>query len=113
MQYKVILNDTLKTTVDYCDCKYCQGHYRKEEIRFDKLIEADSQQDAKAQAIELIQEDYDIGKSDLLKAPFVILEPGEKLLTRKAELDLLERWNKGLGLPAFQLQYEYTYEVES
>lgn len=112
MQYKVILNDTLRTTVEYCDCKHCQGHYRREEIRFDELIEADSQQDAKARAIELIQESYDIRKSDLLKAPFVILEPGEKILTHKAELDLLKRWNEGLGWPAFQIQYEYTYEME-
>lgn len=110
MEYRIILNDTLRTVVEYCDCKYCQGHYRKEEINFNELIEAESRQDAKAQAIKLILESYDVSEKDLLKAPIVILEPGEKILTRKAELDLLERWNKGLGLPAFQIQYEYSYD---
>lgn len=111
MEYRVILNDKLKTVTEYCDCGHCKGHSHQEEINFDELIEADSPEEAKAKAIDLMWETYEVGKSTLAKAPIVILSPGEKVLSRKAELDLLERWNKGLGLPSFQIQYEYTYDA--
>lgn len=109
MKYRVILN-TGKTTTEYCDCSHCRGHESTTGIDFNELIEADSEYEAREAAIKQIKRDEgELSDKELSK--IVILAPGEKILTRKAELDLLERWNKGLGLPSFQIQYEYAYDA--
>lgn len=107
--YRAILNETLETAVDYCDCKHCKGHEREEKVIFNELIEAETKEDARDQAIKEIKELYSVNPEDL--TGLVILEPGEKILTRKAELELLDRWINGRGLPDRPLETEYTYQT--
>lgn len=83
----------------YCDCRWCNGHDNRVIEDVDYAIEAEDEQEAKRLAE--LQYTESGGHSFGEWVNLLILPPGEKPpRPREVELALLDRWNKGLGLPA-------------
>lgn len=98
-EYRVIA--TVKgESLNYCDCPHCDGHDPKTAIEeVDYVIKAIDEADAKRLAELEYKTTSEYGFVEWVN--LVILAPGEKPpWPREVELVYLDRWNKGLGLPA-------------
>ena len=91
-----------KVVIDaVCDCPHCRGH--EEEITFDKTIDVESPEAAVQKVEREYKHDYGVDFVELRGV--IVLAPGEPPpLSRKAELELLKRWNEGAGLPDYPLE---------
>lgn len=84
----------------YCDCRWCNGHDNSVIEDVDYGIEAGDEAEAKRLAeLQYNTESGDHSFGEWIQV--LVLAPGEKPpRPREVELVYLDRWNKGLGLPA-------------